>query len=77
MEILAQFRKFMPEPAVRQIYSAVIADLGKRIDALGSAIAKGDAARCAALVTPSRVVVAWPGPFRRRTWEPCSHRGQG
>ncbi len=43
-EILAQFRKLMPEPAVRQIYSAVIDDLIKRIDALGSAIAKGDTA---------------------------------
>lgn len=42
-EILAQFRKLMPEPAVRQIYSAVIDDLIKRIDALGVAIAKGDA----------------------------------
>ncbi len=43
-EILAQFRKIMPEPAVRQIYSAVVADLSSRIEALGAAIAKGDAA---------------------------------
>ena len=43
-EILAQFRKLMPEPAVRQIYTAVVVDLGKRIDALGVAIAKGDTA---------------------------------
>ncbi len=43
MEILAQFRKMMPETAVRQIYSAVVVDLGKRIDALSSAIDKGDA----------------------------------
>jgi CheY-like chemotaxis protein len=42
-EILAQFRKLMPEPAVRQIYTAVIDDLTKRIDELGVAIAKGDA----------------------------------
>jgi len=42
-EVLAQFRKLMPEPAVRQIYTAVIADLSKRIEALASAIAKGDA----------------------------------
>jgi CheY-like chemotaxis protein len=42
-EILAQFRKLMPEPAVRQIYTAVIDDLTRRIDALGTAIAKGDA----------------------------------
>ena len=34
----------MPEPAVRQIYAAVVADLGRRIEALGAAIAKGDAA---------------------------------
>ncbi len=41
-EVLAQFRKLMPEPAVRQVYAAVVADLGKRIDALTGAIAKGD-----------------------------------
>lgn len=44
VEILAQFRKLMPEPAVRQIYTAVVADLTKRIEALGVAIAKGDTA---------------------------------
>jgi len=43
-EVLAQLRKVMPEPAVRQIYSAVVADLAGRIEALGTAIAKGDAA---------------------------------
>jgi CheY-like chemotaxis protein len=42
MEILAQFRKMMPETAVRQIYKAVVVDLGKRIDALTNAIEKGD-----------------------------------
>ncbi len=42
-EVLAQFRKLMPEPAVRQIYTAVIADLAKRIEALAHAIEKGDA----------------------------------
>ncbi|MGA2571021.1 MAG: response regulator [Terracidiphilus sp.] len=41
-EVLAQFRKVMPESAVRQIYSAVAADLAKRIEALGAAIARGD-----------------------------------
>jgi len=44
MEVLAQFRKMMPETAVRQIYKAVVVDLGKRIDALTSAIDKGDRA---------------------------------
>jgi HPt (histidine-containing phosphotransfer) domain-containing protein len=34
----------MPQLAVRQIYAAVVADLGRRIDALEAAIAKGDAA---------------------------------
>jgi len=33
----------MPEPAVRQIYSAIVTDLSVRIEALGVAIAKGDA----------------------------------
>jgi len=41
-EVLAQFRKLMPEPAVRQIYTAVVADLSRRIEALAGAIAKGD-----------------------------------
>ena len=44
LEVLAQLRKIMPEPAVRQIYSAVVADLSGRIDALGAAINKGDTA---------------------------------
>jgi CheY-like chemotaxis protein len=43
-EVLAQFRKVMPEPAIRQIYAAVVADLAKRIEALGAAIARGDTA---------------------------------
>ena len=42
VEILSQLRKLMPEPAVRQIYAAVVADLNGRIEALGIAIAKGD-----------------------------------
>jgi CheY-like chemotaxis protein len=44
VEILTQFRKMMPEKAVRQIYTAVVADLSQRIEALGTAIAKGDSA---------------------------------
>jgi CheY-like chemotaxis protein len=43
-EVLSQLRKVMPESAVRQIYSAVVTDLGVRIEALGGAIARGDAA---------------------------------
>jgi CheY-like chemotaxis protein len=43
-ETLAQFRKMMPEEAVRQIYTEVVADLERRIEALGTAIAKGDSA---------------------------------
>ena len=43
-EVLSQLRKVMPESAVRQIYSAVVTDLTVRIQALGTAIAKGDAA---------------------------------
>jgi HPt (histidine-containing phosphotransfer) domain-containing protein len=44
MEVLGQLRRVMPESGVRQIYSVVVADLSKRIEALGAAIAKGDAA---------------------------------
>ena len=43
-QILAKLRKMMPEPAVREIYSALIADLSQRIPALETAIAKKDAA---------------------------------
>jgi CheY-like chemotaxis protein len=42
-ETLAQLRRMMPEPAVRQIFAAVVADLDRRIEALGTAIAKHDA----------------------------------
>ena len=44
VEVLAQLRRVMPESAVRQIYSVVVADLSGRIEALGTAIANGDAA---------------------------------
>lgn len=43
-EILAQFRKLMPETAVREVYQAVVTDLGRRIDALAAAITNGDGA---------------------------------
>jgi HPt (histidine-containing phosphotransfer) domain-containing protein len=43
-EVLFQLRKVMPESAVRQIYTAVVTDLSARIEALGAAIARGDAA---------------------------------
>lgn len=41
-ETLAQFRGMMPETAVREIYVAVVADLNKRIQALESAIGRGN-----------------------------------
>jgi HPt (histidine-containing phosphotransfer) domain-containing protein len=41
---LAQLRAMMPETAVRQIFSAVVADLTVRLEALQVAIAKGDTA---------------------------------
>jgi CheY-like chemotaxis protein len=41
-ETLMQFRGMMPEPAVREIYTAVISDLVKRSQALEVAVAKGD-----------------------------------
>ena len=44
LEILAQLRKLMPEPAVRQVYQAVVTDLGRRIDVLADALARGDLA---------------------------------
>ena len=43
-EVLAQFRQLMPEPALRNLYETVVADLGRRIDALAEAMAKGDRA---------------------------------
>ncbi len=42
VDVLSQLRKVMPETAVREIYSAVVADLTGRIAALGAAIARGD-----------------------------------
>jgi CheY-like chemotaxis protein len=44
MEVLAQLRALMPEPAVRQIYRAVVTDLDQRAAALATAFAKGDMA---------------------------------
>lgn len=41
-EILAQFRALMPETAVRQVYQAVVTDLGPRIKALDVALSSGD-----------------------------------
>jgi CheY-like chemotaxis protein len=41
-ETLTQFRGMMPEPAVREIYTAVIGDLKKRSQSLEAAIAKGN-----------------------------------
>jgi CheY-like chemotaxis protein len=43
-EVLAQFRMLMPETAVRQVYQAVVTDLGRRVEALAAAIARGDGA---------------------------------
>jgi len=41
-ETLAQLREMMPDKAVRQIYEAIIADLGRRTAALAGAVAKSD-----------------------------------
>ena len=41
-QTLAQLRNLMPERAVREIYTAVAADLAQRIDALEAAIAAAD-----------------------------------
>ncbi|MGA9669508.1 MAG: response regulator [Terracidiphilus sp.] len=43
-ETLAQLREIMPEKAVREIYTAIVTDLFKRLTAIDAAIAKGDAA---------------------------------
>jgi CheY-like chemotaxis protein len=43
-ETLAQLKEMMPEASVRQIYSAIVADLDRRIGALETAIANGDSA---------------------------------
>jgi len=41
-ETLDQFRQMMPEGTVREIYAAVVTDLGKRLAALKSALASGN-----------------------------------
>lgn len=42
--VLAQLRQLMPEPAVREIYQAIVADLGRRSEELAAAIAREDRA---------------------------------
>jgi CheY-like chemotaxis protein/HPt (histidine-containing phosphotransfer) domain-containing protein len=42
LETLAQLREMMPDAAVRQIYEAIISDLGRRTAALEAAIARKD-----------------------------------
>lgn len=41
-KVLAQLRQLMPEPAVRQIFVAMVTDLGARIEALQAAMADGN-----------------------------------
>ncbi len=43
-QTLAQLRSLMPESAIREIYTALLADLDKRFKAIEEAIAAGDAA---------------------------------
>jgi CheY-like chemotaxis protein len=43
-ETLAQLREMMPDAAVRQIYEAIVADIGRRLTAIHAAAAKNDAA---------------------------------
>jgi len=45
LETLAQLRQLMPESALREIFTALVADLGRRGIALQAAIAAGDAAQ--------------------------------
>lgn len=42
-EVLTQLRQLMPGEAVREIYQAMVADLGRRIEALEAAIDRRDA----------------------------------
>lgn len=42
LAVLAQLRALMPEPAVRQIYRAMVTDLDQRAVALQAAVANGD-----------------------------------
>lgn len=41
-QVLAQLRQMMPEAAVREIYTAAVADLIRRIEALSTAISRRD-----------------------------------
>ncbi len=43
-QTLAELRLLMPDTAIRQIYAALVTDLGQRQTALRAAIAKGDKA---------------------------------
>jgi len=47
LAVLAQLRALMPEPAVRQIYRAMVSDLDQRAMALQAALARGDISEAA------------------------------
>jgi CheY-like chemotaxis protein len=47
LAVLAQLRALMPEPAVRQIYHAIVSDLDQRAAALQAALARGDRSEAA------------------------------
>jgi CheY-like chemotaxis protein len=47
LAVLAQLRALMPEPAVRQIFRAIVSDLNQRAAALELALVKGDNAEAA------------------------------
>jgi CheY-like chemotaxis protein len=47
LAVLAQFRALMPEPAVRQIYRAIVSDLDQRAAMLQAALDRGDMSEAA------------------------------
>ena len=70
-EVLAQFRKMMPEPAVRQIYTAVVADLPGASKRWEPPSPSATSPKFAASATPSKAAAAWQGPFRPPVWARC------
>jgi len=65
-DTLAQFRGMMPEPAMREIYVAVVADLGKRAQSLRRPLPGATRLKFAALATLSKAAAAWLVPAAAR-----------
>ena len=68
LAVLAQFRALMPEPAVRQIYRAIVTDLNQRASAWNWRLQRAILPRHRASGTPSKAAARWREPHRPHAW---------